>query len=149
MTNDPQQDEANRVQSGIEGGNARDAALFVAKTATNRDYRIIAYRVAAQIRKLEAAGQKFTLQIGHLGQPARAQLAGKMRGLTWRAYGSDTTEIWLQGTDVTGLVGTSYETVLHELLHAVTQSAIHIGQQPGNTALHADIADLLRVHAAI
>jgi hypothetical protein len=149
LTNDPSPEEAIRVQVGIEGKSAIDAAQFIVKTAPTKDYKLIALRVAMQLRRLEAAGMGFNLKVAHLGEPVHSQLAGQMRGITWRAFGSKETDIWVQGADVTGLVGVSYETVLHELLHAVTQSAIYIGQQPGNAALHKDIADLEDVHKAI
>ena len=149
FANDPSETEAAKVQAGVEGKTAREAALFVARTAPDRDQRMIAFRVAAQIRKMEAAGLGFTMNVAHLGEDANGLLAGKMRGVTWRSFDSKTTDIWVQGADVTGLVGVSYETVLHELLHAVTQSAINVGERPGNTAIHQDVADLLRVHAAI
>jgi hypothetical protein len=149
LSNDPDPAEAIKVQAGIEGKTAIDAAMFIARTSPNKVHQRIAFRVAAQLRKLEAAGLTFSVKVAHPGQEVHANLAGKMRGMTWRAEGSKETQIWIQGADVKGLVGTSYETVLHELLHAVTQSAVYIGAQPGNTQLHADVADLKRVHQAI
>jgi GGDEF domain-containing protein len=149
LDNDPSSQEAQEVQSGVEGKSAIEAADFIRKNAPSSDYRLIAFRVANQLRRMEKSGLSFDFKVAHLGEPVHAQLAGKMKGMTWRAYDSTKTDIWVQGADVTGIVGTSYETVLHELLHAVTQSAIYIGGQPGKTELHKNIADLEDVHKEI
>ena len=149
FTSDPSPQEAGEVQTGMEGKTAIEAALFIARKAPNKDHKLIAIRVAQQLRRLEAAGMKFNFNVAHLGEEVHQQLAGKMRGMTWRAFESKTTDIWVQGADVKGLVGVSYETVLHELLHAVTQSAVYVGSKPGNTALHRDIADLQKVHDVV
>ena len=146
---DPSPEEALSVQSAIEGKTAIEAADFIAQTAPEKQMRVIASRVADQMRRLQDAGMTFALNVAHLGDQTHSQMAGKMRGMTWRAFGSSNVDVFVQGADVTGLVGTSYETVLHELLHAVTQSAIYAGQQAGNTALNKDVQDLQLVHDAI
>ena len=53
----------------------------------------------------------------------------RSRGLTARPFCSETTTVYLQGTDVTGYVGVSYETALHEFLHAATQTALYVGNR--------------------
>lgn len=149
-TMDPPSHEALSVQSEIEGRTAVEAARFLATAAPSEAHRLIAGKVAEQLAKLEAAGMAFDLKIAHLNDRVPAMLIGT-RGLTWLPEGSSTTQIWIQGADVEGYVGTSYETVLHELIHGATQAALHVGNlssQKGTPLWHAT-QDLYAVGNAI
>jgi len=149
-TMDPPSHEALSVQAEIEGRTAVEAARFLATAAPSEAHRLIAGKVAEQLANLEAAGMAFDLKIAHLNDRVPAMLIGT-RGLTWLPEGSSTTQIWLQGADVEGYVGTSYETVLHELIHGATQAALHIGNLPSQkgTPLWHATQDLYAVGNAI
>lgn len=150
---DPSPEEAQTVQSAIEGKTALEAAQFLAESAPSEDYRIIAKNVANRIQQLQDAGMTFELHVAHLEEKVPSDLH-RMRGITARAVGSTTTHVWVQGADVTNFVGTSYETVLHELIHAVTQTAIHVGNEAvsDNTELAEiatrlnDVTNAIRAH---
>ena len=146
---DPTPEESNKVQSGIEGGTAADAARFIIETSDNESYRMIAGNVLSRILELEAVGVKFNLHVAHAKDQVDSRLVG-VRGFADTQFDSNETDIWVQGADMTGQVGTSYETVLHELVHAVTQSAVHLGyQENDNTSLGAATLRLYKVYFEI
>ena len=116
---DPSPEEAAQVQKGIEGKTPYEAAMFIAQNAPAEDYRIIAERVAKFIKRLERAGVKYTLQVTHLGDPIPRMFQGA-RG----AIQANKRMMYIMGADVTGKIGTSWNTVLHELIHIATWEAI-------------------------
>ena len=142
--------EAKQVQAGIEGKTPEEALRFINDNATRPEHRELAARILAQMSSLRMAGMKFTLKVSHVGDRVPSALTHS-RGVTWRAFDSSTTDIWIQGADVTGLVGTSYETVLHEMLHAVTQSAIYAGNAriAAGKPIAKNVSDLFGVTNAI
>jgi hypothetical protein len=147
---DPDLDEARTVQSAIEGKSLVDAARWLALNAPSKDYQLIASRVEIQLRRLEAAGLKFDLKIAHLNDRVPGALLGA-RGLAHAEYIKGQLTVWLNGTDVTGKIGTSYETLLHELVHAATMSAVRVGNTRGaaGTPLAQSVKDLYAVTDAI
>lgn len=147
---DPSADEAKAVQNAIEGKTPLEALRFISENDPQPERREIAKRVIAQMKRLQLHGRKFTLKVSHVGDRVPQSLLYS-RGITWTSFDSNTTDIWLQGSDVTGLVGMSYETVLHEMLHAVTQAAIYVGNRKVSqgTKVAKDTADLIAVTNAI
>ncbi len=149
---DPLSEEAKTVQSAIEGKSVTQAARWLAQNAPDADYRLIASRVAAQLEGLQEAGLKLNLKIARLGDRVPSALTGS-RGITHSQFAKDvgTMTIWLNGADVTGKVGTSYETLLHELIHAATMSAIRLGnlKKFQGSALTNDVQDLYAVTNAV
>jgi len=126
---DPSPEEASAVQAGIEGKSAVEAAEFIAANAPSEIHRTIATRVASRLRQFESVGSTFTLHVAHVGEEVPATMVGAgVRGQTIQTADDPETHVWVQGADVTGKVGTSYETVLHELVHAVTQRALDLGE---------------------
>ena len=109
-----------------QGKSLIEAAQFLADTAPTPEYREIVDRVVDQLVRLEQAGMKFVLVVAHRGDWIPIELK-ESRGLVWRGWRSNRTRVYIQGADVRGYVGTSYQTVLHELIHAVTQAAIYVG----------------------
>jgi hypothetical protein len=147
---DPDPNEAEAVQKAVEGKTVLQAIRFVASSAPSAAHRLIAEKAEAQIKRLQMAGMKFELHVAHDGDRVPSALV-RTRGMTWLPPKSLTTQVWIQGADVKGYVGTSHETVLHEVIHAATQAAIHIGSQPGqeDTALGKSVKDLHAVANAI
>ena len=134
-TVDPaKKEEALKVQSAIEGKDPLFAAIWISKNAPNPDQRLIAKRVADRMRKLMSAGMDFSLNIAHVGDKAPRRL-NKALGLSisQASRGGElgakflSNQIWLNGVD-TGRIGTDIETVLHELVHSVTQGANFMGR---------------------
>ena len=90
----------------------------------------IAAKVRDKLESLRQMGVRFGLQIVRPGDTADAGLS-RARGATWTASrdGRPVIMIALNGADMTGRVGTSYRTALHELSHAATLQSIRLGEQ--------------------
>jgi len=129
---DPLRREALEVQEGVEGKTAVEAAKFIADNAPTSDMRVLAAAIQNKLAAYEKALIPVSFKVIHVGDVAPASLNGA-RGLAVTNYidGASIKEstlssadVFINGADVTGKVGTSYEVVLHELLHAVTVSTI-------------------------
>ena len=149
---DPSPKEAMDVQNGVEGKSAVEAAEWLAQNAPDADQRYIANRVAARIKTLEKAGLKFTFNVAHVGMMAPTSL-NRARGVSRTSYAKDKglVEVWVNGAEDTGRIGTSYETVLHELVHAATQGAVRLGRyvKSDGTELGKSVSKLMGVSNAI
>lgn len=134
-TADPaKKEEALKVQSAIEGKDPLFAAIWISKNAPSPDQRLIAKRVADRMRKLMSAGMDFSLNIAHVGDKAPRRLNRALGlSISQASRGGElgakflSNQIWLNGVD-TGRIGTDIETVLHELVHSVTQGANFMGR---------------------
>ena len=145
---DPLPEEAEAVQAGVEGKSALEAANFIARTAPDPAHRVIAKAVAQRLRELEAVGTAPGFEVLHAGVKVPIKMAQTgVRG----AYLPDENRVRIFGADVTGSVGTSYEVVLHELVHAVTKNLIYQGRLRSNTdaALAESATKLLDVADAV
>jgi len=141
-------EEARKVQAAIEGKTPLAAAIWISKNAPDSDQRLIAQRVADRMRKLMDAGVDFSLKIAHVGDrvPRRLNRALGLSISTIDQGGKDVSgrlvrrvlsnQIWLNGVD-TGRIGTDFETVLHELVHSVTQGANFIGRMKSMKGTYA------------
>lgn len=149
---DPNPQEAMDVQNGVEGKSAVQAAEWLAQNSPDADYRYIAGRVADRIKTLEKAGLKFTFKVAHVGMVVPTQLNGS-RGVTRTQFtkGKGLVEVWVNGAEDTGRIGTSYETVLHELIHAATSGAIRLGRyvKSEGTELSKSVQKLMDVSNVI
>lgn len=150
MSGDPAPADAERVQAAIEGGTVIGAAEYVRDNSDNPTYRLIAEKVIEQLHKFGKSGQTFSLHVAHEGTHVPNVLRDS-RGWAWRAFGSNHTEIWLQGADMSKVVGMSHETILHELIHAVTQAAYYYGKNKAlkdSTIQHA-VDSLFKIQEAV
>jgi hypothetical protein len=119
-----------RVEKGIEGKSVHEAAAFVAEHAPRMADRLIARKIQTVLKKMEAAGAEFELHVAHLGDmiPAKVNTLHGSRAATSMNAGNPKVHLWFNGSDVRGKEGTSYQTVLHELVHAVTMRALYAGR---------------------
>jgi hypothetical protein len=130
---DPSADEAAWVEDNLDGKSLVDAAKWLKENAGLESQRLIADKVLIKLNELSKQNIKFenvkVLQVGQRG-PAGMRNA---RGMIRIAYGSKTfpttIQLFLNGTSVTGRVGTSYRTALHELVHSVTAPIIKLGER--------------------
>ena len=141
--------ETQAVQSGIEGKSLIQAAQFVASTGSPAQ-REIAKRVVQKLLALQSAGVTLDLKIAHRGDMVPAGLINS-RGYTETGFDDKGRDIvvWLNGADVISKVGTDYETLLHELVHAATTGAILHGASVKNSVHAKSVADLKAVSSAI
>lgn len=122
--------EAAFVESGIEGKSFEDALQWVINNAPNEAYRTIAEAVQNNIKTLKRVGWKFDFRIAHLGDPIPKMMFNALGLTTWKG-GARTVDVILHGTDVTGKVGTTFETFLHEAIHAATAPLLRAGNFKG------------------
>lgn len=129
LTEDPDAEEAQKVQAGVEGKSVTEAADWLAKYSPNQLDRTIARQVGSTLRLLERLGVKFDLKVVHLKDTIPKALFNA-RGLFQPKRSLDEVNtVWLNGADVTGKVGVSYRTALHELIHAATVGAFRRVQE--------------------
>jgi len=136
----PDPAEAAQVQTGVDGKSVTEAAQFLIDTAPDRAYRLIAEKTRDALRRAEDAGVKFdTVKVAHVGDDVPLRLVDSL-GVTSTFFDSKSprVEVWLNGADVIGKVGTTYETALHELIHAATQAEIYLGTD-GNSRHVSDL----------
>jgi len=142
---DPSKAEAEKVQKGIEGKTLIQAAEWLINNTPNNGHKLIAAKVRVALLRLKGAGVEFNLNITHVGDKIPASSA-MSRGVSTTDFSQGIkTTVRLNGADVTGKVGMSYETVLHEIIHAATQAAIHVGNRrvSAGTTLAKTTADLI------
>jgi len=124
---DPGRAESDSIQKGIEKKSIAQATKFLIDNAPTPAYKAIATKVRTSIQRMHMAGIKSELHIAHKGDEVPSLLA-KARGLSITTLrGTPKVDIWLNGSDITGKVGTSYEAALHEFAHAASQMAIYVG----------------------
>ena len=119
---DPLRSEALAVQEGVEGKSAVEAAKFIAKNAPTKDQRVLAAAIQNRLSAYEKAGMPVEFNVVHIGDKVPANMVGA-RGFQQTLVDSKEgvkLKVSVNGADLTGKVGTSYETVTHELFHAVT-----------------------------
>jgi hypothetical protein len=146
-------EEAKRIERSVEGKSQVEVAQWIAENAPDKSYRLIAEKVAAQLGRLKAAGVNQTFTITHLGDTAPRALSNiGTTGICQYKFGADaSTNIYIRGTDLGNSknegIGTSFKTLLHELIHSATISAIHFGnfKASQNTKFSEDTQRLYKV----
>jgi len=148
---DPDDAEAMRVQKAIEGKSTIDVAQWISVSGSPSE-RMIAGKVLSRLKMLESAGVNLKFKVAHVGDSIPRSLLGA-RGITTYKFGKadPSVDVWINGADVTGKVGTSVRTVLHELVHAATMGAVRLGglKVAAGSKLAADVADLYAVTNSI
>ena len=140
---DPDQAEAQEVQSAIEGGSMKDAAKWLVKNGTPVQ-KAIAERIVLQLDRLTKAGIQLDLRVVHRGELAPIDLLNA-RGLASFKFDNKTGNnitVILNGADVEGKIGTSKEILLHELVHAATMGVVHLGRSDASSRVAQDVKDL-------
>jgi len=145
---DPSPKEAEAVQRGLEGKNPIEAAAWLAENAPP-EYAAVAEKVRDKLQELSSRGVNFGLSIIQPGAMGEAELSGA-RGATVPVRDGDRValRIVLNGAGMTGRVGTSYRTALHELAHAATMQSVQLGNQ-GLPQYAQAVRDLVDVANAI
>ncbi len=143
---DPDQAEAQEVQSAIEGGSMKDAAKWLVKNGTPVQ-KAIAERIVLQLDRLTKAGIQLDLRVVHRGELAPIDLLNA-RGLASFKFDNKTGNnitVILNGADVEGKIGTSKEILLHELVHAATMGVVHLGRSDASSRVAQDVKDLREI----
>lgn len=141
---DPSPEEASTVEAGIQGKSPIEVAKWLEENAP-RQYAIIAAKVREKLESLAGIGVDFGMEIVNVGDYAHAGLS-RARGVTYpySVDGKTRIVVAINGKDMTGRVGMSYKTVLHELVHAATSQSIQLGLS-GNKNFVQPVKDLIDV----
>jgi hypothetical protein len=123
-------EEHAKVEEGIAGKNILEVAEWIKENSDNPSYKEIADKVAAQIRLLQSKGVEFGFavvgkrvkefpkkDIATLREANGAAVSNRYPGKTY-------VRVYVNSLDSGRPPGTSFETVLHELIHAVTVTAL-------------------------
>ena len=145
---DPSQEEASFVENGISGKDPIGAADWLAANAP-KQYAEIAVAVRDKLKSIADGGVKLGLSVTYPGGLAESQMS-VARGGTFPFIkdGVLHIKVSVNGSGMTGRVGTSFRTVLHELAHAATIQAIRAGERQGSVNEQA-VRDLYAVSQAI
>ncbi len=115
-----------RVEHDLAGKAPHEVAAWLVETAPDGFRKEVATKVAKLLKRLSDAGIKYDFGIEHLGDKVRAPTS---RGNVYTEGGmANTYHIRIKGADVGGYSGANYETVLHEMIHAVTMGALAAGK---------------------
>ena len=156
---EPDPAEAAFIESNLENKTLIQVGDWLAKNGPNAAYRVIASAATRKLRQLQRAGVTFNFKITHLGDKVPPGFAYSGRGYTQTIYGGvgkGTTNVYINGSDVTGRSGVAFYVALHELIHAATMSTIRLGRYKKinnvdlqNTDLHKSVKALYDVYGAI
>jgi hypothetical protein len=125
-------DETEKIQKALDGKTPLEAAKWMASNAPTQDYQMIAKRVVDRMEKLMDSGVTFDLKIAKIGDRVPVRLLSS-NGISVSRVDTKTGNlksltIWLNDNSDPKLVGTTYDTVLHELIHSVTQGSLFLGR---------------------
>lgn len=145
--------EMQEVGAAVEGKTVSEIASWLAENAPKPEQRAVAEKVSATIKRMEADGATFNFRVAHLGDVANSDLDHAL-ATTHFSLSPDRTikiDVSVNGSDVVGRVGTAYEPVLHELVHAVTVAGLELGsrKQFSNTDLGYLAEDLKEIHLQV
>jgi hypothetical protein len=147
--NEQNMPEVKYVEKNLTGKSQVEAARWIAENAPNKSYRVIAEKVADMLERLKAAGVNQRFTIVRIGDqvPGALNKFGVL-GMSSYSYGTKDpyVHVYLKGTDFSeGNIGTTYETALHELIHAATQAAITQGSKVSSmgTEFGKDVDNLI------
>jgi hypothetical protein len=121
--------EAARVKENIQGKTPEEALVWVAANGPNKAYRYIAAMVLKKLRALQGRGAEFKLGFKYLRAGEGGVTSTKTGPYTNGKRLSFQVAITLTTNMNNEVHGTSFETVLHEYVHAVTAAQLHFGRK--------------------
>lgn len=130
MVGDPPSQEANDLERDLTGRSLTEALehLMQYGDKTENEHKV-ASRILDMIRRLQGAGVKFDFVIHNRGDKGHPrELDTNARGMNFVSKEDLRTTVYVNGSSMTGLVGMSGETILHEASHAALAVATKLGQ---------------------
>jgi hypothetical protein len=123
---------SEEVDAALRGKSIKEAVQWALKNVRNEYERMVLRSIEARLRELTDLGIEFSFKLTDPGK----QLVGNMLGVSTispAGLGSaQKVDVILNGAHTGEKAGTNYETLVHELLHAVTQAQLRIA--PDGTA---------------
>ena len=151
FTGNPLENEQRVVEQGVRGKNIFEATKFVADTAPHPMQREIASRVLNVLDKMRQIGGRFHFAIldsvRDLHPSDRASPPNPDSSGTTFTYHTEYTKspprihVYIKGAKRKN-VGLSYNTLLHELIHAATVVTINHARQNIDSSAARHVADL-------
>jgi len=134
--------EGEKIGDKVKGKTAVEVADWIAQNGPDK-FKELMQKVAARLREFKKEGFKYSFHIATPAQKARllAQGAAGMHSFTYKAGVRDAEIIILPEF-------ADYETIIHELLHAVTTPALFYaehGARAKNTQLAAYAKELKEI----
>jgi len=148
---DPDSDEAEFVESRLKGRNPLAVAHWL--TAFGMPTQLfIAQKAFNKLGLLRLAGLRFAFHIAHVGDRVPKNLI-RRRGLTIcpRDKSDRNIQVWVNGVDVKGKIGTSIRIVLREVMHAAMLGVVRLEnlKSPLETKPDNDVQGLHEVADAV
>lgn len=140
---DPDSDEATFVEQRLTGRDLLGVAHWM--TAFGMPSQLfIAQKTLNKLEMLAAAGVKFEFQIAHVGDQVPRDLV-RARGLVLSSAQKHHPhiQVWLNGSGVSGKVGTSIATVLNVIVRAAVVGSLRLRELSAAQAMQS--CDELRV----
>lgn len=135
---DPDSDEAEFVEQRLTGKGLLAVAHWL--TAFGMPSQLfIAEKAFNKLKMLNLAGVRLAFYIAHVGDRVPRDLF-RRHGLTVCSDQNSypNIQVWINGADVSGKIGTSVKTVLREVLHAATIGAVQLGRLKSTQASRFD-----------
>lgn len=127
-------EELDLVEKNVEGKTTAEVADWIELNGPTAFYRNLAKTLAERIRYLEGLGVKFSFNVAKRGDSGPSSLAENgVGGITKSKSAKPPTstadkvdvQVWVNGSTLSNRTrGTSFQVVLHELVHAVTATAL-------------------------
>jgi len=146
--------QAIKFADDIRGRSVVDIAQYLADNAPNKAYEVIALRVKERLQQYIDRGYRISLTVVDRGNLRNHPTLAKSRTLGSHTFDplNGSSIIALRGPElsISGQFGTDYETVLHELVHAVTSHSILMAKnaKPG-TKLYKAGKDLDKLFSTV
>ena len=134
-------EEQAKVEAAVKNKNGVEVLEWLATNGPSRMYRAIASRVLTVAKQMESVGLNIEMNVVGPDDTSIITLMDGANGVMVpydlrteagkpgsprprRALSRPHMSIWVRGTEFEDNIGTTYTTVLHELIHAVTAVAI-------------------------
>ena len=124
--------EATKMELMLHSAGLDGVLKYLKAEAPTPFHRILANAIERTMKALTKAGMKFEFHIAHNGDQAPATL---LRSRAYTRTEDGKVDVWLNGQDVTGREGVSYQALAHEMVHAATTAAILAGNRVANRGL--------------
>lgn len=121
-------EEQKRIAKLLQGKSLMDVVKYVRDTSKVPGHTQIAERVIVRLQQMQNLGVKFNFKIVNVGDMAPRAFVGS-QGLAVFSFGDKAqADVYVRGPEEFS-VGLSPVTLLHEAVHAVTNSAINVGNK--------------------
>ena len=151
----PRRTEAIKIEQAIKGKSIEEVADALVDLAPNKFSKYIAEKVRDTIRNYLKAGFQIDLTIIDKDLASTSTDPEVQDFIKSSAVGRHSmepfkkrSEVRLRGTDMPlrGHYGTEFETVMHEIIHAITSRAVYLTKAPAGSKIFKAQQDLKKLY---